>query len=1214
MSDLASLRTVSGLWGADKVEHYRWKEKGKTFCAKLQSAACAVKGWDEAVVKLNRLILRRAPLVGRLEVVSSAPIIWHDLVNLSRWGYRAPYIVNNDRALVLLPYRRLEDAEVPAGFGFDKFGLLVRVEEQTATPHSIASSSTREMTEQSLLWEVARVWGPDKAEHYHWVDEGVGFCTKLRTAARVVRDWDEAAIKLNRLILRRMAQSGRLAVSSPFNLITIDDLTNLTSWYSKEPYVRKNDRECEWLPFRRLDVTEMLAGIGFDEFGLMTGAKASAATEVGAVPRPSLATQTVSYIWGADKVEHYGWMKQTPSFYEKLTAAAREVRDWDEAVVKFNRLILRRATRLGQREIEVSVSPITTGDSVNLRAWCHKGSYLCKNDGEGAELAFRGLEDAEIPVGFVFDQFGLMVRKQVMAHIEAQIETVDGAAAESSEAPQRARKRRLSSDADQARRRQRIRAHAQRSVEDESAELASILAGLEEEFAEKKWLSQEQRWCEPISIDRKVSTVEAFYRAFHDTTTLPIETCLICYRKYARAEVQEFSWGPWAARLAGPREGSLFRCRACFPQCENVLACRDCVAHMRRGVLSPAGQIHACLGCEHVHPDELRDLTPVEEKLIALNSCYGFITRYSIPQSRRQSVMYPKHVKGHITVFPNNVQELVANVLPHSLLKVMDEIHVSWQGIEKPNPKDLSVLLSVRRRVVERALVWLKRNNPLYASIRIDTAEMDRWSAPIHGIPPQLYDRLERNEPSGQERARTGQIVPATERGLEEDVPKDIREIMAELNEASRLSLRPEEMGQVDESRREGEAAGDGGEVIHEISVSGMFPLDAPPDVRDADRLQSVWESLRLGAGAWGSAKGSSRLPGSSLAWNARTQEPYIAVSRGADFADSLDARFFAKTFPSLFPHGSGGPRRAEESMSEITEGGATSLEGDSFALRLVATRNMSVEAWTRIILRRHGGRFAAHPIFSFLVFNMCVRWRNRRVSMLSVSRREFPRVEQIVHSLTTERLEKAKAELEKSAKTIDEGVNQLLRSLSLYGYRQPMSRESRMSMRRKIKSLIIRYGIPAIWFTLNPNDITNPVKLRLAAHRFRSPDEAEEFLSNLDLTYKRAKLAISDPLSSADFFHREISMFFEHYVKVGEDSVFGRISQYFGAVETNERGALHIHGLLWLQGNLHLSSILKDVQIEDQATYRDQIIRYVDSVFAEVSAPQKVTSLCCFY
>ncbi|KAM4055575.1 PIF1-like helicase [Hirsutella rhossiliensis] len=230
----------------------------------------------------------------------------------------------------------------------------------------------------------------------------------------------------------------------------------------------------------------------------------------------------------------------------------------------------------------------------------------------------------------------------------------------------------------------------------------------------------------------------------------------------------------------------------------------------------------------------------------------------------------------------------------------------------------------------------------------------------------------------------------------------------------------------------------------------------------------------------------------------------------------------------------------------------------------------------------------------------MDVRSRNRRVSMLSVTRKNFPEVERIVQSLTADRLAAARVELESSGTTTDDGVKELLRCLSLYGYRQPMSRELRLSMRRKIQSLILCRGVPAIWFTLNPNDITNPVKLRLAAYRTRDPEAAEAFLRSLDMAFKRARLAISDPLSSAEFFHREMTLFFENYVRVGEESVFGRISHYYGAVETNERGALHVHGLLWLQGNAHLSSMLVDIHGEDQAAYRERIVRYVDSVFSE--------------
>ncbi|KAH7184227.1 hypothetical protein BKA60DRAFT_310135 [Fusarium oxysporum] len=47
----------------------------------------------------------------------------------------------------------------------------------------------------------------------------------------------------------------------------------------------------------------------------------------------------------------------------------------------------------------------------------------------------------------------------------------------------------------------------------------------------------------------------------------------------------------------------------------------------------------------------------------------------------------------------------------------------------------------------------------------------------------------------------------------------------------------------------------------------------------------------------------------------------------------------------------------------------------------------------------------------------------------------------------------------------------------------------------------------------LNPNDITNPIKLKLTACRTRETEEAEKFLG-LDQAYKRARLAISDSVT----------------------------------------------------------------------------------------------------
>ncbi|KAF2185439.1 hypothetical protein K469DRAFT_160309 [Zopfia rhizophila CBS 207.26] len=390
-------------------------------------------------------------------------------------------------------------------------------------------------------------------------------------------------------------------------------------------------------------------------------------------------------------------------------------------------------------------------------------------------------------------------------------------------------------------------------------------------------------------------------------------------------------------------------------------------------------------------------------------------------------------------------------------------------------------------------------------------------------------------------------------------------------------------------------------ETVQEISASGMFALDTLPDVEDTEKLQYLHDALGRKFAGTGSEQGT--WTASAEVRSAKTSEPYIVVSRGDDFAESKDVWFFAKTFPTLFPFGGGGPRQVEERMWGRTEGVPVDvrLAGEDMARSVVSSRNLSLESWVRVVLQRHGGRFATHRVFAFLVFNMLVRYRNHQVSMMSVTRKEFPEVERVVQSLSAQRLEKAKDELHASGKTGDGAIKQLLRSLSLYGFRQPMSRELRLGMRRKIKSLIVREGIPAIWFTLNPNDITNPVKLRLAAYRTRDPKEAEEFLTSLDVSYKRMRLAISDPLSSALFFHREISMFFKYYVKVGEPSVFGCINQYFGAVETNERGALHLHGLLWVRGNMRLSSLWRDVKDEESRTYQDRIIQYIDSVFTEV-------------
>jgi hypothetical protein len=145
---------------------------------------------------------------------------------------------------------------------------------------------------------------------------------------------------------------------------------------------------------------------------------------------------------------------------------------------------------------------------------------------------------------------------------------------------------------------------------------------------------------------------------------------------------------------------------------------------------------------------------------------------------------------------------------------------------------------------------------------------------------------------------------------------------------------------------------------------------------------------------------------------------------------------------------------------------------------------------------------------------------------------------------------------------------------------------------------MIVAFGLTAIWFTINPNDINNPVKLKLAAHRDRDGEAARALLRALSTSLQATTLSVHDPLSSTLFFFREISLFFEHYVRVGRPSVYGRVSHYYAAIETNDRGALHLHGLLWLDGNLELANLVRDMANPDEGEYRSKVKSYVDDVF----------------
>ena len=677
-------------------------------------------------------------------------------------------------------------------------------------------------------------------------------------------------------------------------------------------------------------------------------------------------------------------------------------------------------------------------------------------------------------------------------------------------------------------------------------------------------------------MERKVQTVQAFLKAFHDEGSLEIATCAVCYVK---EKPQELVYIDWRLAITGEVRTAmscLLECKECFSDQESeavVPICLACRAALDRGRVPGACMGSTMLiGCEHKYPKELRDLTPLEEKLISLNTAYGFITKFNVQHGQHTGPTYRKHVAGHITVFPNDVEALATTVLPHPLVLMLDQVHVIWTGIERPTPRDVSKLLSVRPTVLRVALQWLRSNNPLYSNIAVHEEEIGSWTfAGDSQVPVIAYERMVREKETAEEVIRTAQIVPPTDRGQEPPVtPVQIEDIVTRLAEGAEESTLTG-IGEI--------AYDETSEQVFDLRSSAMFPLDNQAPFAEQDKLEFISQALHARHQPDNSYAPSIQVHGSS-------ERPFIRVSHGTEFADAFSPDYFPKTFPSCFPFGHGGPHPPDQSgMDEPASG---------------LLRRMSLLSWAKVVLQRHGGHCAQHPAFAFLVFNMHLRSQNRRIAQGRLKRSAFRRVEGIHQRLTPGQVREAQREMMECGKTTDGDILALMKELSLYGTHHPLSNESRLSMRKKIWSLMVATGLAAIWFTVNPNDINNPVKLKLAAHRGLNGNAAATLLRMANTSQQVTNLSMHDPLSSALFFFREISLFLEHYVAVGRASVFGKASHYYATVETNDRGAFHLHGLLWLDGNLELANLVRDMANPDETAYRTKVKRFVDDVFTE--------------
>lgn len=241
--------------------------------------------------------------------------------------------------------------------------------------------------------------------------------------------------------------------------------------------------------------------------------------------------------------------------------------------------------------------------------------------------------------------------------------------------------------------------------------------------------------------------------------------------------------------------------------------------------------------------------------------------------------------------------------------------------------------------------------------------------------------------------------------------------------------------------------------------------------------------------------------------------------------------------------------------------------------------------------MKPHSRRFAQHTTFLYLLYNV-IRLRDSSLGhSLLTKRADGDRVHQALSNLTAEKLQTLAAHTassEYASVPSDPDINLLRRAVDAISTHIPQLYGGLKRMTMHIQALFVRDGLPAFWMTLNPSDLKSPLVLQLAG---------VPIVANFP---RRDTAQTMYPVSATQFFYETCNAVFRGLMQVESDKpgILGKVSNYFGVIETNGRGMQHLHALIWLQGNLDFHNLRE--RVENDPSFAQRLISFIESIIQE--------------
>ncbi|EIM90060.1 uncharacterized protein STEHIDRAFT_52210 [Stereum hirsutum FP-91666 SS1] len=546
--------------------------------------------------------------------------------------------------------------------------------------------------------------------------------------------------------------------------------------------------------------------------------------------------------------------------------------------------------------------------------------------------------------------------------------------------------------------------------------------------------------------------------------------------------------------------------------------------------------ISTLLLCDIPNPQRLcpKDATSHPHHTLFSNMLLEPSGKRGVSASDPAGATLQRGMRGTVTTYEQDIKGVTAMTegkrMPRPVALLASVMSVTFVGRGKLPKGWLYSTFKVRRAAIREALLWLREHNPkYYGDIEID-----------------------------EERLRA---LP------EDDVPE---EVLANVRQTEDVGVLLEESG-----------AGYVPDETQEVEY-GAYPYH--------DRLPDVIPLLVSGASDTdlsGVTPTELMLYGLSNLWNDDSEGGY-AVRRGtdpvSDFGrpprgevrpyDPNRTNFFERAFPTLFPYGRGGVEADRETL-------------------------VSYQDHIRWLLQYHDRRFRRHNTFPFVAFGIEQRRQGLNSARIQMRRKNFDADARLLSTITKEKLECAVEEESKNRPISDPAVRLLRKHIHATGARVKGSDHSRYSLRSQIWSTTVVKGPPTVWMTINPNDLHDPIAQIFAGEEI----DMESFMTTLgpDKTKRAANIA-DDPYAAAKFFHFIIRTILETLFGVqvtggkrvvSEMGVLGEIAAYFGVVESQGRGTLHLHILFWL---LHAPSSEEMHELLQSEDFRNRVKTYIST------------------